>query len=60
MKARKQTPRSKDKPAKRKSIKSQSTFVPRKSAGKPKGGSAGDTIIPRRKPVLFGANAGQD
>jgi hypothetical protein len=59
MKAKAQSPKSKDKPAKKKGMKSQSMFTPRKSSAKPAGGKSSGTTLPRTKPVLSGKNAGQ-
>jgi hypothetical protein len=56
---KKQSPKSKDKPATKKVLKSQGVFLPRKSSASPSGGTDSTTIA-RRKSVLSGSNAGQD
>lgn len=57
---KKQSPKSNDKPAQKKVLKSQAIFLPRKSSASPSQGDSSFTKIPRRKAVLSGSNAGQD
>ncbi len=56
---KKQNPKSADKPATKKVLKSQAVFLPRKSSASPSSGTD-STTIPRRKSVLSGSNAGQN
>lgn len=60
MKPRKQSPKSNDKPARKKVLKSEAVFLPRKESASPSDGSSSFTKINRTKPVLSGSNAGQD